>query len=117
MAVKNTVFISITCEGPGCEKTVTFEQKDAQEVFGETAWLKTGRVIQTNDQRNFYYCSDQCEIGGIAAGNHNPVEKKKVISIDGGGTAAIKQAAAQAAAQEAATKAIREGQPATVSIG
>lgn len=117
MSVKQSQYITIACDNPGCEHTVTFAQTDAQEVGNENPWMKTGRGVQAGGGQQFWYCSDQCEIGGITTGQHNPAEKKRLVTIDGNNAAAVKQAAAQAAAQEAATKAIKAGQPAQVTLG
>lgn len=112
MGIVDTTFRTISCNG--CDKTVTFDQKDAQKISQENPWLLNTRVLQTGDGRNFSYCSDLCEISGVQAGQHNKPEPKKIIEMPAGAEYAIRQAAAAAKQQEAATAAIKAGQPVTL---
>lgn len=104
MSIVDSQFRTITCNT--CGKTVTFEPKDTVTVNDANSWLKTLRVIQTFQGRNYCYCSDECELAGVAAGNHNPVEVKKIIAPSGN---LVAQAAAAAKAAEETTKALKEG--------
>jgi hypothetical protein len=72
-------------------------------------WIKTGRFVQTSDQRTFLYCSDLCTIAGVETGLLNFQEAAKVAIAQGSAQAQIAAAAAAAKAQEQATKAIKEG--------
>jgi hypothetical protein len=112
MAIIDNVFRTVTCDGPSCKKTVTFEQKQDQsgvkEAMEKEPWIKTCRVTQqVSGGRNFVYCSDTCELEGVASGKHNPEERKVIVAPQGAN--ALQLAAAQAAAAEAATKALKEG--------
>jgi hypothetical protein len=108
-------FVTLSCDGPKCNKTVTFPatpegQKDALE---DNPWLATLRGVGTSDGRQLSYCSDECEAEGLATGSHNKPERKRII------TSTANQAevslAAQAAKQAAeATEALRRGTPVTL---
>lgn len=113
----DNVFRTISCDGPGCEKTVTFNQKDPEEIkksHEDNPWLNTSRVIQTGDGRTFIYHDDVCEVQGVASGKHNPPEQKKILEIPTGADYAIKSAAAAAAQKAFAEKAIKAGEPVTL---
>jgi hypothetical protein len=73
MAIIDVQYRTIKCDGPNCGNTVTFEPKHNQKVMAENPWLLTARVIQTGDGCNFVYCSDACEVAGIAK-THNMSE-------------------------------------------
>lgn len=115
MSIVDVQIRTVTCNAEGCNKTVTFDQKDAQSAFENNPWLKTLRIVQTAQGRNFCYCSDEHEISSVAAGFHNPEEPKKVIAVPQAG--AIAQAAAAAKAQEDANKALKSGGPVTLHGG
>lgn len=102
-------FRNIRCDGPDCKKEVTFDPKFEKEIFlaPENAWLRSGRVIQTGDQRILMYCSDVCEINGIRSGVHNLPEPKKVI--EAGTPAAVVAAAQAAAAAKASDETLKAG--------
>jgi hypothetical protein len=116
MGVVQTVLNTITCNGPGCDKVITYAQAKEKETFElpENVWLMGLRTIQTLDQRKFSYCSDTCELKGVESGQHNKPEPKKIIS-NVATPAQIQQAADAAKAAEAATIAIKAGQPVTLS--
>jgi hypothetical protein len=107
MSIIQTSYKTISCNGPNCDKTVTFEAGKEQEVANETLWFKTIRLVQTAQGRNLCYCSDQCELENIAAGAHNPEERKKIALPEGAN--AIDVAARQAQEAEKATKALKSG--------
>lgn len=114
MAVVQATYVTISCNGPNCPNTVTFSQADEEKVFSSTPWLKTLRMVQQiRDKRNFSYCSDSCELAAVAAGQHNPIEKKVIIDTLGNANL-IAQAAAEAKAQEEAARALRAGRPITI---
>ena len=115
MGLIDVVIRSITCNGPDCPHTVTFDREQMKQTVETEGneWLRSGRILQTSDGRSLFYCSDACEIGGIGTGVHTLPEPKKIIS----GVAsqqAVAQAAASAKASEAATAAIKAGQPVTL---
>lgn len=107
---------TITCNGPECPKTITFDVSQAKQVLDTPGneWMQTVRVVQTGDGRKFAYCSDACEIANVATGQHNLPQPKKIIDAPAN-AAAIKAAAESAAKAEAATAALKAGQPVTLS--
>lgn len=117
MGVVNTAIRTVTCNQ--CNTSATFEvhqQGVAKETLTQYPWLTIGRIIGTPDGRQYFYCSDKCEIEAAATGVHNPVEQKKIIDAPANAQA-IAQAAASAKAAEEANKAIRAGAPAQVTLG
>lgn len=120
MSILDATYRTVTCNGPNCTKTTTFEQSQdgagVRAALEEHPWLKTTRIVQQiAGGRNYTYCSDECEIAGAGAGAHNPEEPKKIIAAPGNaGLAAIQQAAANAKAAEEATKALKSGGPVTL---
>ena len=115
MSIVDSQVRTVTCNT--CGQTATFEVKD-QKAIEESPWLKNVRIIQTSSSgRNFAYCSDQCEIGGITANNHNIPEEKKIVDVpEGQSTAAIQIAANAAKQAENATRAIKDGKPAKLQV-
>lgn len=110
MGIQNTQIKTVTCNGPGCERTATYDVREERQAIElpENAWMKSLRIVQTFDQRGLLYCSDICEAQGVGTGQHNAPEPKKLI--DGVATPAqIAQAAAAAKEAEAATKALKAG--------
>lgn len=115
MSTVQSTFITISCDGPNCDKSVTFPatEEGQQEALEGSPWLKTLRGVGTPDKRQLSYCSDTCEAEGVATGAHNKVEKKRIIQT---GNQADVNLAAQAAAQaREANKALRDGSPVTLS--
>lgn len=115
MALKDVVIRTITCNGPECPHTVTFDREQMQQTVEAEGneWLRSGRIMQTSDGRSLFYCSDACEIKGVATGVHNLPEPKKIIT-NVASPQALAQAAASAKAAEVATAAIKAGQPVTL---
>lgn len=117
MSIVDTTYRTVICNGPGCDKTVTFNGQDqaaVKELMDSTPWMKTLRVVQqVVGGRNFAYCSDECEIANAGTGAHNPDEPKRVISTPAG-AAQIAAAAAAARQAEEATKAMKDGTPVTL---
>jgi hypothetical protein len=113
MAIESMQFVTIKCDNaPECDKSLTYEAKTEQEVFANPAnvWIQGLRRILTSDNRMKAYCSDACEIKGVATGEHNRPLPKKII--DGIATAQHVAAAVQAAKlAEAATAALKAGPP------
>lgn len=115
MSTVQSAFVTITCDGPGCPKTVTFpatEQGQA-EAFQDYPWLSTLRGVGTPDKRQLSYCSDVCEANGLATGSHNKAERKRVIQS--GNPAEINLAAQAAQQAREANEALRQGSPVTLS--
>ncbi len=107
-----TQFVTISCDGPECGKTVTFssDQESIKQVFQENAWMNSIRTIVTIDQRKFVYCSDECEAKSVGTGAHN---KKVIVEATGPNASAL---AAQAAARASqATAALKAGSPVSLS--
>ena len=111
MSIIDVGYRTVTCNGTGCKNTITFEPKNAPEIAKEQVWLKSLRIVQANGQ-NFCYCSDQCELTGVAAGLHNPPEEKKIVAVPTGAqaTTAIQAAAQAAKAAEQATRQLKSGE-------
>jgi hypothetical protein len=116
MSIIDAQIRTITCDGVGCTKTVTFDQKDSKATveLPENAWMKTTRVTQTADGRNFTYCSDICEVKGVETGKHNVQEAPKIVQPNNANAVALAAKAAEAARQ--ADQALREGQPTKVQL-
>jgi hypothetical protein len=113
--VHQTVYKSVSCDGPNCPNKITYEagpQGNEQQVQEETPWLKTVRLVQRADQTTFVYCSDACELANVGAGEHNPKARKQIILPQGAN--AMKQAESLAKTAEAATKALKSGSGITV---
>jgi hypothetical protein len=116
MSISDTAIRTIICDGPECTKQVIFDQKDKATVFEnpENSWLKTTRVVSTNDGRVLAYCSDVCEVNGTGTGKHNLLEQPKIHQA--ANPSAIALAAQAAANARNADTAIRNGQSAKVQL-
>ena len=104
----------VKCDLPECLNTAAFDASTKDKAMADNLWLRTYRTVQAGDGRNFGYCSDTCELAGVASGRHNMPEPKKIIDASNAGAIAI--AAQQAAAAKAAEQAIREGKPANIQV-
>jgi len=123
MGIQNTVYATISCEGPECKKTVTFLTSEEQVVLSqpENAWVqKTARVVTNlapapGQQKPIprLYCSDECEVKATATGIHNVPEPKRIVT-EPASAAAVAAAAAAAQRAEQATAALRAGGPVTL---
>ena len=101
---------TIGCDGPNCNKSVTFDQKDHEKVTAENQWLIPGRNVGTSFGAVFFYCSDTCEMEAAATGIHNPpVPKKLVDPSEVGGQKAVEIAAAAAERARQATRELKAG--------
>jgi hypothetical protein len=113
MGVIDVQYRTVTCDA--CSKTVTYEHPAGLAAAVEAnLWIKTGRFVQTSDQRTFLYCSDLCTIAGVETGLLNFQEPAKVAIAQGSAQAQIAAAAAAAKQQEAATAAIKSGGQITI---
>ena len=101
-------FVTVTCDGDGCPKTITFPQtqEGEQEAIQNNPWLSSLRFVQTTDGRKYSYCSDECEAKGLGTGKHNKLEKR-IVSV--GGPNAIEMAAQAAARAQKANEALHQG--------
>jgi len=118
MAIKQVAYETITCNGPECPRTVTYETSQAQEVFAapDNAWVKSSRLVQPllqNPQNPnklvFLYCSDACEVKGTALGVHNLPEPKRILQGPAVNAEQVAAAAAAAKRAEEATAALKSG--------
>ena len=121
MGVQQTVYKTVSCNGPGCDKSVTFEvgtqqtgiPKETEAILSapENSWMNsTLRTVRTPDGRELVLCSDVCEVNSVAAGNHNKPEPKKIIELPTGGpTEYIRRAAEAAKVKEQADRDLRAG--------
>lgn len=118
MAVNVISYETISCNGPECPRTVTYETSQAQQTFSnpENAWVKTSRLVQPllqNPQNPnklvFLYCSDECEVKGTALGVHNLPEPKRIIAGPQVNAEQVAAAAAAAKRAEEATAALKSG--------
>lgn len=126
MGVVNTIYNTISCEGPNCKKTVTFLATDEQVELAkaENAWvLKTARTVinlvpAPGQQKPVprLYCSDSCEVEATATGVHNVPEPKRIVT-EPASAAAVAAAAAAAQRAQAATEALKSGSGGQVTIG
>jgi hypothetical protein len=122
MGSNQTTIRTVTCDGPGCDKTITFEmgsretgvpkETEALLTAPENAWMNTTlRTVTTPDGRQLIFHDDVCEVNSVATGNHNKPEPKKVIQMPSSAAAVeqIRKAAVEAAARKQADKDLRAG--------
>ena len=69
------------------------------------------RVVQASG-KNLAYCSDSCELAGVASGIHNPEERKSIVLPQGAN--ALEAAKQEAQRTEQATKALKAGSGVTL---
>lgn len=120
MAVQQTSFVTITCDGPECPHTVTFEaiQPELNKAEAENPWMKTQRTVVIKPQNpgqqglQFIYCSDVCEAKAIELGKHNPAPQLEAGTPQ---NLALAQRAAQAAKQT--TDALKSGSGGKIQLG
>jgi hypothetical protein len=104
----------VKCDYPECPNSASFDASTQKQAIADTPWLRTYRTIQTADSRSFGYCGDHCELKGVASGQHNMPEPKKIIET--GNDAAVAAAAQQAAAAKVSEQALREGTGGKIQI-
>lgn len=113
MPISNLTLVTIACNGPECDKSVTFEGDKQEQAFKDNDWLqRTWRRVITPDNRQLVYCGDICEIKGIESGAHNKPEPKKIATA--ATPAQIQQAVEAAQREKAATSALKSGGPVTL---
>lgn len=118
MSIIDAQIRTISCNGPNCKKSVTFDVKDHEQVTKDNQWLLSGRNIGTTWGATFFYCGDVCEMESVAAGTHNPPVPKNLVDIsEVGGQNAVALAAAAARRAEEATKKLKDGRPISISEG
>jgi hypothetical protein len=110
MSTTQSAFITITCDGPGCEKSVTFAatQQGQGEAINDNPWMNSLRSVLLPDERRFSYCSDECEVKSTSLGKHNKVERTLVTPS--GNQAQIEMLAKAAAQAKLAEEAMKKGQ-------
>jgi hypothetical protein len=107
MPARTLQLIDLVCDREGCPNKIAYIRENEQDVVKDNAWIKTVRTVQrVSDGAQFVYCSDECEVVSVGAGQHNPQTKSAIVT---GNEAQIKQVAAQVAAQHEATKRIKAG--------
>src|ERR1700694_4386246 len=122
----NTVYNTITCEGPDCPKTFTFLATEEQVELAkpENSWvLKTARTVVNLVPAPGHekpiprlYCSGECEVKATATGVHNVPEPKRIVS-EPASVAQVAAAAAAAQRAQAATEALKSGSGGQVTLG
>lgn len=115
MSILDSTVRTITCNGPQCHKSVTFFQKDNEQVVRDHDWLLSLLIVVAYGQ-NFCFCSKMCVANALGSDTLDAPQQKKIIEMptSGSGDAAIRAAAqAQAKAAEV-TRNIKDGQPVTL---
>jgi len=117
LALQDQALRTIKCDNDECNKLITFDRAKEKETFESPAnlWLKSLRLIQTVDQRQFVYCSDVCEIMGTKSGKHNLPEPKKII--EAANTAMVAAAAAAADAAAKSDENLKSGRGGQIVLG
>jgi hypothetical protein len=110
----SSVTTLVKCDHPECSNSASFDASTQKQALADTPWLRTYRTIQTADARSFGYCGDQCELKGVASGQHNMPEPKRVI--ESGNAAAVAAAANAVAAAKASEQALKEGTGGKIQI-
>jgi len=115
LSTVQSAFITISCDGPGCDKSVTFPatEQGKAEAFQDYPWLNALREVATVDRRQLSYCSDLCEAAGVGTGIHNKPERKRIIT-PGSNPAEVNLAAQAAAHARQANEALHSGAPVTI---
>lgn len=78
MAIVDVTTRTIKCDNPACDKTVTFNPANQEEIAKLPDWLRALRSIHLGNGQQFFYCSDVCEVEGVTTGKHNVPEPPKV---------------------------------------
>ena|ERR1700722_9747920 len=115
MPIIDMTIRTISCDGPDCKNSETFNVQETEAKVKDTPWMKHLRLVQVVvGGKNLAFCSDVCEAKSIGAGAHNPPEAKKIIEMPTGNEYAIKLAAEAARKAKADTEALKAGQPVTL---
>ena len=106
------VIQTVSCDRLGCTSTVTFDALNPEgrkNAESESPWMKDIRTVKrVGDQKEFLYCSDECEVLNAGDGVHKaPVLPPQVIAH--GDQASIRAAAERAKALKEGDKALRDG--------
>lgn len=75
---KQSQIRTMKCDAPGCDKEVTFDVLNQEDIAKLPEWLKTGRNVQLGNRAGYFYCGDVCEVKGVTTGQHNIPEPTKV---------------------------------------
>jgi hypothetical protein len=126
MPMTDSVFRTISCDGPKCDKVEVMEANSSNpedqvrikaavdKKVAETPWLQAPRVVQAAG-KVFLFCSDTCLVNAATAGMFIPAEEKKIISPEGNINAQIKAALEAKLREKAADAALRSGAPVQIS--
>lgn len=118
MGISQQTVITIKCEGKiqfedstpqDCPHEIVFEASQQEQAIKDNPWMRNIRTIIRGNNEKFTYCSDECEVSGITAGNHNFKEPKQVVDIQAGAQAAIRVAAEAAKRRQGVDAAMRKG--------
>lgn len=113
--IQDVMYRTISCNAPSCKNSVTFQQTEDRsglaDMVEQNPWFRTVRIVQANGN-SYAYCSDSCELAGVAAGTHNPVERKSIVLPQGAN--ALEAAKQEAQRTEQATKALKAGSGVTL---
>jgi hypothetical protein len=126
MPMTDSVFRTISCDGPKCDKVEVMEANSSNpedqarikeavdKKVAETPWLQAPRVVQAAG-KVFLFCSDTCLVNAATAGMFIPAEQKRIISPEGNINAQIKAALEAKLREKAADEALRTGAPVQIS--
>lgn len=92
----------VKCDADGCTRELMYDVNDHQAVTSnpDNNWLRTGRGLKTADGREFFYCSDACELKNLEKGKHNmPVVQEAATQQDVSAAVAMAKARAEADAK------------------
>ena len=127
MSIIQTNYVTFSCNGPGCAKTMTFEATPQGQALALTnpdnAWLRTSRRVLSllplpgqQQPLEFLYCSDICEVQAVGTGAHNLPEPKRIVEA-ASNPASVALAAEAAKRVSEATTALKAGSGVTLHQG
>ncbi len=127
MPMTDSVFRTISCDGPKCTKTAELlevNSSDQEQQPGikaildkklkDTPWLQSPRVVQAAGKQ-FLFCSDPCLVDAASVGMFIPPEEKKIFEPAGNATSQIRAALEEKTRAAAADAALRAGAPIQIS--
>ena len=79
-------YVTLTCDSPECQNTVTFEQTEQaqKEAVNDNPWMNGLRFINLPNGVKLGYCSDKCEADGIKTGSaQRPSPSRAAEDSDG----------------------------------
>lgn len=121
MSVTVSVFQTLSCDGPKCDKSELLETlpngqpvPETQKKIDTTPWIKHHRQVVASGKQ-FVFCSDTCLVNAATAGMFIPEEEKQIINPEGNANALIRAALEAKAREKAADAALRSGASVTIS--